>query len=278
MRLATWNVLHACSPDDGRVDLDRFAAAVRALDVDVLALQEVDRGQVRSGRADLAAVAAEALGAVDHRFVPALVGAPGDWSAPGEQDTGPGDAADDATGALRAGTPDHVDVVAARPGPTTPAYGVALVSRVPVSAWRVVRVPPLRRPLPLLLGRPPRPVVVHDEPRVAVAATLAPAATEPLTVACTHLSFVPGWNLVQLRRLVRALDPGRLVVAGDLNTGPRRAAAASGLTSLAPGATFPVAAPRRQLDHVLGRGVGARDARVRRLDVSDHRALEVTVD
>ncbi len=32
MRLATFNVLHGRAPADGRVDLDRFAAAVRALD------------------------------------------------------------------------------------------------------------------------------------------------------------------------------------------------------------------------------------------------------
>ncbi len=63
VRLATFNVLHGRSPRDGRVDLDRFASVVRALDADVLALQEVDRDQPRSHGADLTAVAAEAMGA-----------------------------------------------------------------------------------------------------------------------------------------------------------------------------------------------------------------------
>jgi endonuclease/exonuclease/phosphatase family metal-dependent hydrolase len=90
MRLATFNILHGRSPDDGRVDLGRLASAVRDLDADILALQEVDRDQPRSGGADLTAVAAEAMGALDHRFVAALAGTPGAlWSAAtGEEQPG----------------------------------------------------------------------------------------------------------------------------------------------------------------------------------------------
>jgi endonuclease/exonuclease/phosphatase family metal-dependent hydrolase len=258
---------------------------VRSLDADVLALQEVDRGQARSQRADLAAVAAEAMGAGDHRFAAALVGPPGSWSAPPEhrddedRTGGPGEAAADATAALASTTTERVGALV-EPEPQEPAYGVALVSRLPVLAWRVVRVPPLPRPVPLLLGRPPRPVVVHDEPRVALAARVATDAG-PVTVVTTHLSFVPGWNLLQLRRLVRTLDrevgPGPLVLTGDLNTGPRRAAWVSGLDGLAAGATFPAPAPRAQLDHLLGRDVRASDGEVHHLPVSDHRALGVTL-
>jgi endonuclease/exonuclease/phosphatase family metal-dependent hydrolase len=281
VRLVTWNVLHGCSPDDGRVDLDRFAAAVRALDADVLALQEVDRGQERSGGADLTRIAADAMGARDHRFAAALVGPPGAWSAAPDEDRvgGPGAAAADATAALPAVAPERLGALV-DPAPRDPAYGVALISRLPVLAWRAVRVPPLPRPVPLLVGRPLRPRVVHDEPRVAVTARLATDDGE-LTVATTHLSFIPAWNLVQLRRLVRALDrevgPGPLVLTGDLNTGPRRAAAVTGLTGLAGGPTFPAPAPRTQLDHLLGRRVRASDGEVRHLPVSDHRALGVTV-
>ena len=77
MRLATFNILHGLSPEDGRVDVDRFADAVRLLDADVLALQEVDRHQERSARTDLTAVAAEVMQAPEHRFVAALSGTPG---------------------------------------------------------------------------------------------------------------------------------------------------------------------------------------------------------
>ncbi len=65
MRLATFNVLHGRSLADDRVDRERFAEAIASLDADVLALQEVDRGQERSHRLDLTAVAAEAMGATD---------------------------------------------------------------------------------------------------------------------------------------------------------------------------------------------------------------------
>ena len=76
VRIATFNILHGRSLDDGRVDVDRLAAAVKSLDADVLGLQEVDRDQPRSFGADLTAVAAEAMGAPEHQFVAALHGHP----------------------------------------------------------------------------------------------------------------------------------------------------------------------------------------------------------
>src|SRR5919199_4157637 len=123
MRLTTFNVLHGRSPEDGRVDVDRYAAAVRSLDADVLALQEVDRDQPRSGGADLTAVAAEAMGAAHHRFVAAMSGTPGGtWAA--------------ATGEEQ---------------PGSAGYGVALLSRYPVRSWRSLRLPRLRTPVPLFV-------------------------------------------------------------------------------------------------------------------------------
>lgn len=250
MRLTTFNVLHGRSPADQRVDLDRFAGAVRELEADVLALQEVDRGQERSHTADLTQVAAEATGARDYRFAPALSGSPGAWSAAG----------------------------AAEPA-GTPQYGVALVSRYPVTGWQVVRLPALRPAVPVLFPGRRRPVVVRDEPRVAVVAQVA-APGGALTVACTHLSFIPWWNLVQLRRLARSLA-GRepLVLMGDLNLGPAAAARVTGLDPLADGATYPADAPAEQIDHILGRGVRATSpGEVRCLPVSDHCALSVQMD
>ena len=76
MRVATFNILHGRTWGDG-VDLDRLRASVQRLDADVLALQEVDFEQERSGRADLTAVATDAMGAVAHRFVASVSGTPG---------------------------------------------------------------------------------------------------------------------------------------------------------------------------------------------------------
>ena len=61
MRLVSFNLLHGMSLSDGRVDRQRICSAVAALDADVLALQEVDRDQPRSGGLDLTALAADAL-------------------------------------------------------------------------------------------------------------------------------------------------------------------------------------------------------------------------
>jgi endonuclease/exonuclease/phosphatase family metal-dependent hydrolase len=115
---------------------------------------------------------------------------------------------------------------------------------------------------------------------VAVAAVVDAPFGE-LTVANTHLSFVPGWNAVQLRSLVRSLagTPEPVVLVGDLNMEPRLAARVSGLRPIAAVPTFPAEAPVRQLDHVLVRG-GLRvtgPASAPRLPLSDHRALVVPV-
>ena len=83
-------------------------------------------------------------------------------------------------------------------------------------------------------------MLVTDEPRVAVAAVVDGPFGE-VTVANTHLSFVPGWNALQLRSLVRSLTGTRepLVLVGDLNMEQRRAARVSGLRPLATDYDYP---------------------------------------
>jgi endonuclease/exonuclease/phosphatase family metal-dependent hydrolase len=198
-------------------------------------------------------VAAEAMGAVDSQFVAALSGTPG--------------------GTWMAATGDE------QPG--SASYGIALISRFPVISWRVVRLPALRTRVPVWFRDSHRAAVVSDEPRVAVAAVIdGPAG--PMTVATTHLSFVPGWNQFQLRRLVRALAGTRepLVLTGDLNLEPGPVARAGGLRSIAAAPTFPAETPTRQLDHVLVRGplAAVGQAEAVRLPLSDHRALVVSCE
>jgi endonuclease/exonuclease/phosphatase family metal-dependent hydrolase len=252
MRVATFNILHGRSVHDGVVHRDRLVDSIRQLDPDILALQEVDLDQPRSGMADLTAVAAEAMDAVSHRFVAAISGTPGaTWMA--------------ATG---------------REQPGTAAYGIALLSRYPAEDWQVVRLPRIPMKFPMYLRGPNRVLVVNEEPRAAVVARLD-TPVGPLTVANTHLSFVPGWNRWQMRLLMRDLRafPGPHVLMGDLNMAPAKVGRLSGLRALGAAPTFPADGPETQLDHILtDDGVLRVDScHAPRLPISDHRALVVDI-
>ena len=252
LRVATFNILHGRTVGDG-VDPARLRESVERLNPDILALQEVDLDQERSGRADLTAVAADAMGAVAHRFVAAISGTPGaTWIA--------------ATGQEQ---------------PGTAAYGIALLSRFPASSWQVLRLPRIPTRFPMYLPDPNRVLIVNEEPRAAVVAQFD-TPLGPLTVANTHLSFVPGWNRHQLRRIVngvRAL-PGPRLVVGDLNLTPAAVRRWSGLRALGTAPTFPADIPQRQLDHILtdDPGLIVRGCEAPSMPLSDHRPLVVDLE
>jgi endonuclease/exonuclease/phosphatase family metal-dependent hydrolase len=255
LRVATWNIFGGRTWDGARVDLDLTLATLRRLDADLVALQEVDRDQPRSGGVDQARVLAEALG-MRYRFTPALLGTPGQHRGWRPVDPGVDD-------------------------PGGPAYGIALLSRLPLDQVEVVRLP--RR------GR--------EEPRVAQVAEVA-VGGGPVTVTGTHLSFVPRSGIAQLRALLRRLDGrgGRRLLLGDLNLGwPLvRVVALPRWRPLVRGGTFrnrPPGSrrPRVQLDHVLAAGRGGlalrepappatRRARVVSGPASDHLAVRVELD
>lgn len=251
MRLASFNLLSGRSLD-GLVDPARLTASIAQLDVDVLAVQEIDRHQARSGGTDQPSLVSAALGAVAGRFVATVDGTPGEggWAPSRLLSEGP-------------------------------QYGIGLFSRLPVAEWHVLRLRPApgRYPIPLP-SRPPSVLWLPDEPRAAVAAVL----DEPrITVVCTHLSFVPGVNVMQLRTVrdwVRQL-PAPRVLLGDLNVPARLARRLTGFTPLVSAPTFPSPGPRMQLDHALASGLpaGSRaEGQVReQLPVSDHRALDITI-
>jgi endonuclease/exonuclease/phosphatase family metal-dependent hydrolase len=251
------------------------AAVVPLGGCDVVALAEVDDAQPRSGELDQARAVAAALGVEHWRAAPTLAGTPGlrrDWSP-------------------LAGTLRGPDSGAETPPPAVsrrPTYGVALLVRRPVVAWHALDLGTGRGRLPLVVPDPASGrtglLLFPDEPRAAVAAVLG----DGTVVAATHLSFAPPTALRQLRRVsawLRGLAPAgpggatRLVLlAGDLNLPAPLVRLAAGSATLVAAPTFPGAAPRLQLDHVvsLGAPVTATGA-AHQLAVGDHRALVVDV-
>lgn len=230
-----------------------LAAALKDVEADVLAVQELDYAQPRSGEVDQAAVVAAALGAADWRAAATLVGSPGPRRG------------------WRPAAPVRLRGPGEPPGPAS--YGVALVSRRPVRRWSVLALGGGRGRLPVRAPDPRTGVVrtwwIPDEPRAAVAAEL-----DGLTVVATHLSFAPVTAVGQLRRLRRwvAALPHPVVVAGDLNLPGSLPGRLAGGTPLVRAATYPAARPRLQLDHLLLRGDAASGdgGQARALAFGDH--------
>lgn len=245
LRCATFNLLHGLNLANGRVELSAAADAIAALDVDLVALQEVDRSQPRSGRTDQVGELARRLG----------------WHG--------------VFGAALNGSPDRSWVTAdpASGGETDgrPAYGVGLLSRWPLRRAVRIRLPGggdgARKP-----GATPGRPGWDYEPRVALAATLTVDGID-VRVVSTHLSYLPWRGLAQLRAAAGAVDRGLpSVLLGDLNL------AAWAVRLTLPGwrhvggaATYPTWRPRLQLDHILVRGaIRVRGTAVAERSCSDH--------
>ena len=240
VRLVTFNVHHGVGVD-GRHDLDRLTRLLAATDADLLCLQEVDRHfGARSEHADQALALARALG----REL-----------------------------AFAASLDEPAD------GPGRRQYGNALLSRLPVLAQQVHRLP----------GR--------GEPRTALRAEVQ-VGGGALTVLTTHLANRSRPDRAAQAAVLAELAGADGVVVGDLNAdarapelAPLRARLTDAWTAAADrsdqsrrlslhrgqGCTHPVRRPRVRIDQVwVPPGVEVVAARV--LDgsaVSDHHPLQV---
>ena len=264
MRIATWNLLHAM-PILGHEQQSTLEEQAQLLNADVIALQEVDRNQTRSDNRHQVQDVAQALGLDYWYFIPALVGTPGESWVPAHD------------GQIHCY--EHGDE------PEGAHYGIGLASRYPLSDIEVLRFPAARMSLPLFIPSPkgPRILMVEDEPRVALLANVL-MPDGPVALATAHLSFVPGVNVGQLRKVAHALSvrPGRKILLGDFNLPgaiPRRV---TGWDSMAKIATYPTMKPRIQFDHVLAKGwnpamvnYAKGSAQAFQLGISDHCALVV---
>lgn len=229
--------------------LAALADQIRDIDPDVIALQEVDLGQRRSGRLDQTAVLADLLGWDGHRFAATYAGPVVGLRRRPRRSALTG-RADDVLGPLRA-------LLGAGPA----GFGNALLTRLPVRAWRVARLG--RGPAVLTRrggGRAldPRSYALSTSTmRNMIAAQIDPVdgAGGPggLAVASTHLATRTGTAAAQLAAAWAALAalPGPHVLAGDLNLHAELLAPLGIARDLGEGATYPSGAPARRIDHIL---------------------------
>ncbi len=319
IRLLSFNLQHGRPGDGARLDpatapladsdiadagaarevLAALADQIRDIDPDVIALQEVDLGQRRSGRLDQTAVLADLLGWDGHRFAATYAGPVVGLRRRPRRSALTG-RADDVLGPLRA-------LLGAGPA----GFGNALLTRLPVRAWRVARLG--RGPAVLTRrggGRAldPRSYALSTSTmRNMIAAQIDPVdgagGAGGLAVASTHLATRTGTAAAQLAAAWAALAalPGPHVLAGDLNLHAELLAPLGIARDLGEGATYPSGSPARRIDHILtdpwptgadGMPVSAQEAvgrtggtllravgsGVRSLVVSDHAATWVDLE
>jgi endonuclease/exonuclease/phosphatase family metal-dependent hydrolase len=271
MRITSWNILHGMAiPPTPNLDLTALSQAgakiAADLSPDLIAIQECDYQLARSGRVNQIAEVAESISAAHFAFAPCIIGTPGEkWRklSAGDQK-------------IITDSEKLVDIEG--------GYGIALASTIEVIKWHRLDLGNAPIGMPLLVpgddGKPGklRPIYIRDEPRVALAATLA----NGITVINTHLSFVPGYNIKQLRAIKRwaaELESemnSTAIIVGDLNLPKNLPVVASQWKSLATQATYPSWGAKIQFDYILARSsIGATQLPTVATGVSDHLPLSV---
>ncbi|WP_285651231.1 endonuclease/exonuclease/phosphatase family protein [Actinomycetospora sp. NBRC 106375] len=228
LRVMTWNVeTHAHDPSD-------WAEVIAVQHPDVLALQEICAGEAD----ELAAILQRDHG-MAYRSVPGPIRppTPDEARAPVNEALGP----------------------ACGTGPDDVAFGLAVLSRLPVSDPRITAYPPDHR----------------DEQRGFMSLRVTTGVGPTVAVYNTHLGL-NGVGLDQVRRLADAATARPAVVLGDLNIGPtdpELAPLRAGFTEVDPGAEHPTTAEGK-IDYVFLRGLTTVDPPdTPDTTASDHRPL-----
>ena len=259
MKVISWNIFNgqAGNPTLPVPPLaDSIRDCVAAVGGDVLAVQEVDEKQSRSGSVHQMEIIAEAMGAAHWGYARAVIGTPGfGWRRPTESEK----------------------IIHSES--ELPGYGIGLASKIPVRKWHRVDLPAswLGLALAYPTDRGFRIKYAKDEPRVAIIAELE----NGFTVAATHLSFVPFWNYYQLRKLMRYMKslPGEHLIVGDINLPWNIPQNFSSWRSLASKKTFPSYKPSLQFDYILAKGkLPAQRIDFAPSKMSDHLPIGVEVE
>ena len=126
----------------------------------------------------------------------------------------------------------------------------------------------------------PRFIYVQDEPRVALVAHLE----NGWSIINTHLSFVPGFNIAQLKKIKRwaeksaAQTGNKVAIIGDLNLPKGLPVVGSQWKSLITQNTYPSWGAKIQFDYILTKDNVSKFKAIKTTatGISDH--LPITVD
>ena len=235
---------------------------------DVIGIQECDYALKRSENVNQIAEIATSIGAPYFAFAPCIIGTPGEtWRKLNDN--------------------DQKLITNSDSSSHEGSYGIGIASKVEVLQWHRLDLgnSPIGAPL-LIPGDESgpgkvRPIYIRDEPRVALAATLA----NGYTVINTHLSFVPGFNLRQLKKLKRwaaELEQSTgttAIIIGDLNLPKNLPVVASQWKSLATQATYPSWSAKIQFDYILSKAaITSQHLPTVLTGVSDHLPLSVEIN
>jgi endonuclease/exonuclease/phosphatase family metal-dependent hydrolase len=271
MRITSWNLLHGMEipPNPAGPSTPALRRAIAEIESDLIAVQEVDYRLPRTHLANQIAQIAAAMSATDWAFAPSVIGTPGEkWHKPNASD--PRYISNNSIGELAG------------------SYGIAIASNIPVIKWQRLDLGRSIIGLPLIVptesetsSRPKlRAIYVHDEPRVALAATLQ----NGITVINTHLSFAPGVNLAQLRKLKKWADQIAHesntipIILGDLNLPKGIPVIGSKWKSLVTQNTYPSWGAKIQFDYILAdnlSGYEVIDRKTVKTGLSDHLPLRI---
>ena len=263
MRVISWNLLHGqvippLAEQDWQQNLITSAKDVaKHFQPDFISLQEVDYLQPRSGNINQTKLIAESMGLKYWYYLPALLGTPGSrWQK------------------VKNLEPGIISQNTNNPSPNT-SYGIGFATSVPIKKIYTKALGRSIIGMPLLIpkdnGKGARFIYVKDEPRVALIAELE----NGLTIATTHLSFVPFVNVFQLNRLIIALKKlsGVPVLVGDLNLPANIPSKLSGFKSVISQSTYPSWKPKIQFDYIMvanNQEVQATPLSTIKPNISDH--------
>jgi len=273
MRITSWNLLHGMEipPNKSGPSLAALHRAIAALSTDVIAVQEIDFNLSRSGEVNQIAEVASAMGAKDWAFAPSVIGTPGEkWRKLNDDDA-------------RLITNESDQILAG-------SYGIGIASTVKVLKWDRLELGNSPIGIPLVVptesetsSKPKmRAIYVHDEPRLALAATLA----NGFTVVNTHLSFVPGVNLAQLKKLkswslqIAKETNSKVLLMGDLNLPKGLPAVFSKWRSLVNQNTYPSWGAKIQFDYILSNQLPPDESQLLQFStsgVSDHLPIGIEI-